>query len=189
MVAKGEGVTFAFILPAPRVTGDVGQGHRGPFTAFEGIALRPSLAAILALAYNLISALSPSSLSVTTCASEWSEGRSAHFGFQPQHADHNRFWCYRTGGVPRPHIDQFEDGRRSILSRHDGCPPGDAEAPSPTITSSDGSEIVFAARPHQPWGISDDIQPHVIGWSRQPDLRGALTGRRPARMGVGTRIL
>ena len=64
MVAKGEGVTFAFILPAPRVTGDVGQGHSGPFTAFKVIALRPSLAAILALAYNLISELSLSSLSV-----------------------------------------------------------------------------------------------------------------------------
>jgi hypothetical protein len=64
VVSKGEGVTFAFILRAPQVTGDVGQGHRGPFTAFKVIALQPSLAAILALAYNLISALSPSSLSV-----------------------------------------------------------------------------------------------------------------------------
>jgi hypothetical protein len=50
VVSRGEGITFALRLCAPRVTDDVARWQRTPVTAFKVIALLPSLAAILALA-------------------------------------------------------------------------------------------------------------------------------------------
>ena len=50
-----------------------------------------------------------------------------------------------------------------------------------------GRKFLLAARLHQAQGISDDNEPRVIIWLRQPELRGAFTDRPPPP-GVGTRI-
>ena len=50
-----------------------------------------------------------------------------------------------------------------------------------------GGKFWLAARLHQAQGISDDNEPRVIIWLRQPELRGALKDRPPPP-GVVTQI-
>ena len=85
-------------------------------------------------------------------------------------------------GQPRPHIDQFEGGRRLILSRHAVVILVTLEARSPIPSTSAGGRKFLCAVQLQSQGNSDDNEPrdHMVGITRAP---GRL--ERPTTVAAG----